>query len=163
MFQEWHTEMQIHLLYTDKDYGSHWHFELDSKACVFLYHADRPRGWAVIMLLKWWTPHTCFSGGNNQGSKSWLSADRHTQVGFLSTRDPRLTDSFGVVSGPQQQLRGPVPERHHHRVQVCQRLEGGVEESCETHVSCRRRSGEETGRVVWVVSGLQAQRLRHLT
>lgn len=56
---------------------------------------------------------------------------------------PRLTNSFGVVPGPQKQLRGPVPEGHYHGVEVRQWLEGRVEESGETHVRYRRR-GEKT-------------------
>ena len=54
-----------------------------------------------------------------------------------------LTDSFGVVPGPQQELRGPVPECHHHRVKVRQRLQWRVKESGETHVSYRK-CGEKT-------------------
>lgn len=106
----------------------------------------------IIMLLKWQLLIYHWSGSKNV---------RHTPVSveqtisdqspelvprvvcsclrvFFFTCDPGLTNSFGVVPGPQQQLRGPVPERHHNGVKVRQRLEGRVEESGETHVSYRR-------------------------
>ena len=38
------------------------------------------------------------------------------------------------MPGPQQQLRSPVPEGHHHRVQVSQRLQGRIEQSSKAHV-----------------------------
>lgn len=59
---------------------------------------------------------------------------------LLHVSSVRLTDSFGVVSGPKEQLGGPVPERHHHRVEVRQRLQGRVEESGEAHISCREKT-----------------------
>ncbi len=37
------------------------------------------------------------------------------------------TYCLGVVFGPQEQLWSSVPEGDHHRVEVGQRLEGGVE------------------------------------
>lgn len=60
-----------------------------------------------------------------------------------------LTNCFGVVPGPKEQLRGPVPEGHHHRVQVRQGLQGRVEESGKPHVSCvvfteKTRCAEQT-------------------
>lgn len=59
----------------------------------------------------------------------------HTQARFVHvTVTVTLTDSFGVVPGPQQQLGSPVPEGHHHGVEVGQGLQGRVEESGETHV-----------------------------
>lgn len=53
----------------------------------------------------------------------------------------QLTNSFGIMSGPEQKLRGPVPERHHHWVKVRQRFERRVEEPCKTHVGYSRQGG----------------------
>ena len=38
-------------------------------------------------------------------------------------------NGFGVVPGSEQKLWGPIPKGHNHWVQVCQGLEGRVEES----------------------------------
>ncbi len=46
----------------------------------------------------------------------------------------KLTDGLRVMSGSQQQFRRPVPESDYHRVQVCQGLEGGVEQPGEAHI-----------------------------